>query len=66
MTGGYIRSVPREPVNGVAYNYATNVGRTTFVLWDDQDAHQNAGSPGFIYYRPEGGLVIGAPAVPPP
>ena len=66
VSGGYIRSVPREPVNGSPYNYATDAGRTTFVIWDDQDVHLVAGSPGFIYYRPEGGLVIGAPAVPPP
>ena len=66
VSGGYIRAVPREPVNGNAYNYATDASQSTFVLWDDQDVHLAAGTSGYIYYRPEGGLVIGAPAVPPP
>jgi len=30
VSGGYIRAVPREPVNGNSYNYATDVARSTF------------------------------------
>lgn len=66
VSGGYIRAVPREPANGLSYNYATDAARTTFVLWDYQDVHVQAGSPGYIVYRPESGLQIGVPVVPPP
>ena len=66
VSGGYIRAVPREPVNGNSYNYATDVARSTFVLWDDQDVHVPAWTSGYIVYRPESGLQIGAPVVPPP
>jgi type II secretory pathway pseudopilin PulG len=66
VAGGYIRSVPVEPVNGNPYTYATNAGQTTFVLSDGLDVHITAGTAGFIYYRPESGLVVGAPAVPAP
>jgi type II secretory pathway pseudopilin PulG len=66
VAGGYIRTVPLQTVSGNPYNYATDAGRTTFVVWSDQDAHIRAGTPGYIYYRPEGGLVVGIPVVPAP
>lgn len=66
VSGGYIRAVPREPANGDRYNYATNADRTAFVLWDTQDVHATAGSPGYIVYQPPYGLQFGATSVPTP
>jgi prepilin-type N-terminal cleavage/methylation domain-containing protein len=65
-TGGYIRGMPRSPIDGAAYVYATNAGRNNFVISDGPDKYQQAGISGYIVYTPAGGLEVGLGSVPSP
>ncbi|MEX0766265.1 MAG: type II secretion system protein [bacterium] len=65
-SGGYIRSVPRSPVDRAPYGYQTDPGRYTFVLSDGPNKYLQSGISGYIVYTPVGGLALGLPSVPPP
>ncbi|MDQ7819459.1 MAG: type II secretion system protein [Armatimonadota bacterium] len=65
-SGGYIRAVPRSPVDRAPYGYATDAARTRFVLWDGPDKYIQAGSGGYIVYTVTGGLEVGVTSVPTP
>ncbi|MGH2402935.1 MAG: type II secretion system protein [bacterium] len=64
--GGYIRGMPRSPIDGAAYVYATDAGRSNFVLSDGPDKYLQAGVSGYIVYTPAGGLEVGIGSVPSP
>jgi len=65
-SGGYIRSVPRSPIDRAAYGYATNATRTNFVLSDGPNKYTQAGVTGYVVYTPVGGILVGASTVPTP
>ncbi len=63
---GFIRAVPRSPIDQASYGYNTDASRGLFVLWDGPDKYAQAGVTGYIVYTATGGLQIGAPSVPSP
>ena len=65
-SGGYIRAVPRSPIDQASYVYVTNASRTTFVLSDGPNKYTQAGVTGYVVYTPTGGIIVGAPSVPSP
>lgn len=65
-SGGYIRAVPRSPIDKAAYAYATDASRTTYVLSDGPDKYLQSGVSGYVVYAPAGGLSVGVPTVPSP
>lgn len=65
-SGGYVRAVPRSPIDKAAYGYATDAGRTTFVLSDGPDKYLQSGISGYVVYTPTAGLAIGVSSVPSP
>lgn len=65
-SGGYIRAVPKSPVDKGSYGYLTDAGRTTYVLSDGPDKYLQAGISGYVVYTGSGGLALGLPSVPTP
>lgn len=65
-SGGYIRAVPKSPIDKASYGYAADAGRTTYVLSDGPDKYLQAGISGYVVYTPAAGLAIGVPSVPTP
>jgi prepilin-type N-terminal cleavage/methylation domain-containing protein len=65
-SGGYIRAVPHSPFDGASYGYATDAGRSSFVLSDGPDKYVQAGVSGYVVYTPTGGVEVGAGTVPSP
>ncbi len=66
VSGGYIRAVPRSPIDRASYGYATDASRGAFVLWDGPNKYYQAGITGYVVYTATGGLQIGAASVPTP
>lgn len=64
--GGYIRSVPRSPVDKAPYGYVTDPSRNSFVLSDGPNKYLQSGISGYIVYTPVGGIALGLPSVPTP
>lgn len=65
-SGGYVRAVPKSPIDRASYAYATDIGRSNFVLSDGPDKYLQAGVSGYVVYTPTGGLAVGLPSVPSP
>lgn len=66
ITGGYTRAVPKSPIDRADYGYATDAGRSTFVLWDGPNKYYQAGLTGYVIYTASGGLQLGVASVPTP
>ena len=66
VTGGYSRALPKSPIDHADYGYATDTGRSAFVLWDGPDKYYQAGLTGYIIYTAVGGLQLGVASVPTP
>ncbi len=65
-SAGFIRAVPKSPIDKASYGYTTDAARSTFVLWDGPNKYTQAGIAGYVVYTATGGLQIGIPAVPTP
>lgn len=63
---GFVRAVPKSPIDQASYGYATDVSQSVFVLWDGPNKYVQAGITGYVVYTATGGLEIGAPSVPTP
>lgn len=66
MAGGYMRAVPRSPIDQASYGYATNAGQNSFVLSDGPNKYTQSGVTGYVVYTATGGLQIGVSTVPSP
>jgi prepilin-type N-terminal cleavage/methylation domain-containing protein len=66
IAGGYMRAVPRSPIDQASYGYATNAGQYSFVLSDGPNKYTQSGVTGYVVYTATGGLQIGVPTVPSP
>ncbi len=64
--GGYMRAVPRSPIDQARYGYATNAGQNSFVLSDGPNKYTQSGVTGYVVYTATGGLQIGVATVPSP
>ena len=64
--GGYMRAVPRSPIDQASYGYATNAGQNSFVLSDGPNKYTQSGITGYVVYVAAGGLQIGVASVPTP
>ena len=64
--GGYLRAVPRSPMDQASYGYATNASQTSFVLSDGPNKYTQSGVTGYVVYVASGGLQIGVVSVPTP
>lgn len=65
-SGGYIRAVPRSPIDHASYGYNTNAGQTSYVLSDGPNKYTQSGITGYIVYLASYGLQIGVSSVPTP
>jgi type IV pilus assembly protein PilA len=66
MAGGYMRAVPRSPIDQASYGYSTNAGQNSFVLSDGPNKYTQSGVNGYVVYTATGGLQIGVSTVPSP
>lgn len=66
IAGGYMRAVPRSPMDQASYGYATNAGQNSFVLSDGPNKYTQSGVTGYVVYTATGGLQIGVATVPSP
>lgn len=65
-SAGFIRAVPKSPIDKASYGYATDATRSAFVLWDGPNKYTQAGITGYVVYTATGGLQIGVATVPSP
>ncbi len=65
-SGGYIRAVPRSPMDQASYGYATNASQNSFVLSDGPNKYTQSGITGYVVYVAAGGLQLGVASVPTP
>ena len=66
IAGGYMRAVPRSPIDQASYGYTTNAGQNSFVLSDGPNKYTQSGVTGYVVYTATGGLQMGVPTVPSP
>ncbi len=66
ITGGYMRAIPRSPIDQASYVYALNAGQNSFVLSDGPNKYTQSGVTGYVVYTATGGLQIGVATVPTP
>jgi prepilin-type N-terminal cleavage/methylation domain-containing protein len=64
--GGYMRAVPRSPIDQASYGYSTNAGQNSFVVSDGPNKYTQSGVNGYVVYTATGGLQIGVSTVPSP
>jgi len=64
--GGYMRAIPRSPIDQASYVYTPNGGLTSFVLSDGPNKYTQSGVTGYVVYTATGGLQIGVATVPSP
>ncbi len=66
LGGGYMRAIPRSPIDQASYVYAPNASQNSFVLSDGPNKYILSGITGYVVYTATGGLQIGAATVPTP
>jgi len=66
IAGGYMRTIPRSPIDQASYVYAPNAGQNSFVLSDGPNKYTQSGVTGYVVYTATGGLQIGVATVPTP
>jgi type II secretory pathway pseudopilin PulG len=66
ISGGFIRAVPRSPIDRASYAYNTNAAKSSFVLSDGPNKYTQSGITGYVVYTATGGLQIGVTSVPTP
>lgn len=66
IAGGYMRAIPRSPIDQASYRYATNASQNSFVLSDGPNKYTQSGITGYVVYTATGGLQIGVGSVPTP
>ena len=63
---GFVRAVPKSPIDQASYGYTTDVSQSVFVLWDGPNKYTQAGITGYVVYTATGGLQVGAGSIPTP